>query len=113
MSSYWELVAGDFGGVYVAIAEDIDLSSCTAAIKIWKHRTLMVTDRACSAVTYDATTGNSSCSYTVVAGDLPITAAIGNEETEYQVSIQFTKAGFKEHSLEFKLIVYPAPLGEV
>jgi hypothetical protein len=73
----------------------------------------MIADKACSLVYYNAVGGESYCFYTVEVGDFPVTAAIGNARTEYQVSIEFTKAGFKEHSLEFKWIVYPAPSGEV
>lgn len=111
--NYWEIVAGDFGGRYEAIAEGIDLSDCVAVIKVWRHHTVLIDDKACSAVVYNAVTDKSTCTYTVQVGDFPLTAAIGNEKTEYQVSIQFTEAGFKEHSLEFTWIVYPAPLGEV
>lgn len=109
MSEDWEIVAGDFGGKYKARVEGKDLSDCAAKISVWKNSTLLIDGKACSAVSYDGDKDESSCYYTVADGDFPLSAAVDDRETKYEVMVEFTKEGYKEHDLGFKWIVIPAP----
>lgn len=103
----WEIVAGDFGGDYKAIAPGLNLSDCTATIKVWKDSTILIDGKPCGSITYEAP--DSYCYYTVEDGDIPLTAAIEGKRTNYKVMVEFTKDGFKEHDLGFEWIVVPAP----
>lgn len=103
----WEIVAGDFGGSYKATAPGLNLSDCTASIKVWKGATLLIDGETCSDVTYDDT--DSHCYYTVKDGDFPLSTAVERKRTNYKVMIEFVKDGFKEHDLGFEWIVVPAP----
>lgn len=104
----WEIVAGDFGGSYKAIAEGLDLSGCTATIKVWKDSTLLFDESACGTVYYDEDEDESYCYYDVADGDIPTTAA-ENDIVRYSVMVEFTSEGFQEHSLKFDWVVHPAP----
>ena len=114
MTENWEIVAGDFGGSYKAIVEELDLSACTAKIKVWRDSTLLIDGKACSVVTYDEEADESYCYYDVVDGDFPLTAAVEGKRTNYKVMVEFTKiigedTVYKEHDLGFEWIVVPAP----
>jgi len=103
----WEIVAGDFGASYKAVAEGIDLSACVAKLKVWLGDTILIDNKAFGDVTYDSP--DSYCYYEIASGDIPITAAVDGRKTNWNVMVQFTKTGFKEHDLGFELIVTPAP----
>jgi len=180
----WEIVAGDFGGSYKAVKEKLDLSACTAKIKVWREpealsalasdaaigqadvivtnvsgfevgeyvrieddtpqyehnqiasidtptktltmvttlaktytvvkaakvlMRLLIYAKACGTITYDAAEEESYCYYDVAVGDFPLTAAVGNRMTIYEVMVEFTKPGYKEHDLGFEWHVFPAP----
>lgn len=107
MVDEWEIVEGDFGGAYKAIAEDLDLSACTAKVKVWKGDTILIDGKACGSITY--ADGDSYCYYTVADGDFPLGSAIDGKRTNYRVMVEFTKEGYKEHDLGFEWIVIPAP----
>lgn len=114
MTENWEIVAGDFGGSYKAIVKGLDLSDCTAKIYVWRDSTHLLktgeeNGKACGTVTYDEGADESYCYYDVVDGDFPLTAAEDDKKTEYEVMVEFTKAGYKEHDLGFKWIVIPGP----
>lgn len=109
MTENWEIVAGDFGESYKAVAEEKDLSACTATIKVWRDSTLLIDGEAMGTITYDSGEDESYCYYTVADGDFPLTAAVGGKKTEYEVMVEFTKTGYKMHDLGFKWIVHPAP----
>lgn len=70
---------------------------------------ILICEKVCSSVTYDAEADESYCYYDVDIGDFPLTAAIEGKKTEYDVMVEFTKSGYKEHDLGFKWIVHPAP----
>lgn len=111
MTEDWEIVAGDFGGSYKAIVEDLDLSLCKARIKVWRNSTLLIDGKpdAGMTVTYDSDADESYCYYDVQDGDIPLTAAIEGKRTNYTVMVEFTKDGYKEHDLGFEWIVIPGP----
>ena len=105
----WMIVAGDYGGRYKAIVEDLDLSDCTATIDVWLGDTLLIDGQACGDVTYDETEEESYCYYTVADGDFPLTAIVDNRRTIYMVMVKFIKSGYVEHDLGFQWIVVPPP----
>lgn len=109
MTDNWEIVQGDFGAIYKGVVEDLDLSLCTAKIKVWRESTILIDGAACSAVEYSEANEESYVYYTVADGDFPSTAIIDGKRTTYQVMIEFTKDGYKEHDLGFEWIVIPAP----
>lgn len=109
MTESWEIVAGDFGGSYKAIVKGLDLSSCTAKIKVWKGSPPLIDGKVCTSVIYDESADESYCYYEVKDEDIPLSAAIDGKTTEYNVMIEFTKTGFKEHDLGFKWTVFAAP----
>lgn len=109
MTENWEIVTGEFGGSYKAVADGLDLSLCTAKITVWRDLTVLIDGKACGEVTYDAENDESYCYYDVADGDFPSTAAIDGKKTEYDVMIEFTKSGYKEHDLGFNWVVLPAP----
>lgn len=102
----WEIVASDFGGDYKAVAKGLDLSACTATIKVWRGSTILIDWKDCGSITYAG--GDSYCYYTVADGDIPLTAAV-DDIVRYNVMVKFIKDGFQEHSLKFDWIVHPAP----
>lgn len=73
---------------------------------------LLIFKKACGSITYDSEEDESYCHYEVAVGDFPLTAAVEGKKTEYDVRVEFTKSGFKEHDLGFKWIVHPAPPSE-
>jgi len=105
----WEIVAGDFGGNYKATVKGLNLSVCAAKITVWRNSTLLIDGEACSEVTYDESANESYCYYEVAEGDFPLTAAVEGKRTNYQVMIEFTTTGYREHDLGFEWIVVPAP----
>lgn len=109
MTENWEIVAGDFGGSYRATAKDIDLHACKARIKVWRNETLLIDGKPDDGMDVTYADGDSYCDYQVLSGDFPLTAAIDGKKTEYDVMVEFTVEGFKEHDLGFKWIVHPAP----
>lgn len=109
MTDNWEIVQGDFGAIYKGTVEDLDLSLCTATIKVWREDTILIDGAACSAVEYSALTEESYVYYTVIDGDFPLTAIIDGKRTTYEVMIAFAKDGYKEHDLGFEWTVIPAP----
>ena len=104
----WEIVAGDFGGSYKATAEGLNLSGCTATIKVWQGSTLLFDESDCGTVYYDEDEDESYCYYDVVEDDIPTTAAVDDIE-RYSVMVEFISSGFQEHSLKFDWVVHPAP----
>ena len=105
----WEIVEGDFGSSYKAIAEEKDLSTCTATIKVWRNSTLLIDSKACGVITYDSEKDESYCYYDVEDGDIPIGSVVDDDVTPYKVMVEFTKSGYKEHDLGLKWMVHPAP----
>lgn len=106
----WDIVEGDFGASYKAVVEEQDLSACIAKIKVWgEDDSLLIDGKACSEVTYDPVADESYCYYDVEDGDFPIGSAIDDDVTTYNVMIEFTKSGYKEHDLGFKWVVHRAP----
>jgi len=105
----FEIVAGDYGSPYKIIVKGLDLSLCTAKMSVWRNSTYLFQDKDCGVVTYEPDKDESFCYYTVSDGNFPSTAAVDGRKTEYECMVEFTKAGYKEHDLGFKWIVYPAP----
>ena len=106
MTEDWEIVAGDYGGSYLATVEGIDLSACTATITVWSNSTVLIDDDACGSVSYDAVEEESYLYYDVAENDIPSTAAV-SDIVRYNVMIKFAKDGFVEHTLKFVWIVHP------
>ena len=104
-----EIVAGDFGTPKLITAPGVDLSLCTATIKVWKDSTILIDYKACGTVTYDSDKDESSCYFTPADGDFPLSSAIDGKKTEYDVKVRFIKTGFQEHDLGFLWVVHPAP----
>lgn len=111
MTDSWEIVAGDFGGGYRAVARGLDLSDCIAKIYVWRDSTYLLEGKpdAGMEVTYDSDEDESYCSYEVQENDFPSAAAINDKRTSYNVMIRFTKDGYQEHDLGFEWDVFPAP----
>lgn len=86
----------------------MNLSDCTATIKVWRGSNILIDGKACSEVLYDAEKDESYCYYDVVEGDFPLTAAVGNI-VNYKVMVEFIKDGYKENDLGFEWIVIPGP----
>lgn len=110
----WQIVQGDYGGTYRAKTDpdlDLNLSDCTATIKVFRGDTLLIEDKPETPmdVTYDAVNKYSYCDYTVLDGDFPAAAIIDDAITTWKVMVEFTKGDFKEHDLGFDWIVVPAP----
>jgi len=104
-----EIVAGDFGTPKLITAPGVDLSLCEAKIKVWKGSTILIDYKACGTVTFDSDKNESSCYFTPADGDFPLSAAIDDEVTVYEVMVKFFKTGFQEHCLKFEWTVHPAP----
>jgi len=104
----WEITAGDFGDSYLAVVKDLDLSACTATIKVWSDSMPLIDDKACGAVSYDEGEEESYLYFDVEDGDIPSTAAV-SDIVRYNVAIKFVDDGYNVHSLKFVWIVHPAP----
>lgn len=107
----WEIVQGDFGEAYRAVAKDLDLSTCIAKIRVWRGLVTLIDEKpdAGMEVIYDSDEEESYCTYFVQDGDFPLTAIVNDDITQYNVMVKFTKDGYQQHDLGFKWIVTPAP----
>ena len=96
----WEIVVGDYGRVYRANIEDVDLSDCTAAISVWnpKTNTTIIDAKACSAPVFDDP--DSHVDFTPISGDFDV------EPFVYKALITFTKTGVVERTIPFTWEVF-------
>lgn len=75
---------------------------------------ILLYNKACGSITYDAAEDESYCYYDVVEDDFPLTAAVDERKTIYKAMVAFARIGdnYKEHDLGFNWVVHPAPPSE-
>jgi len=95
----FEITKGDYGRIYRAIIEKIDLSDCEALMFVWdKNKNLLV--------------NGGSCSVTFASPDTFIDYVVQQSDFEKASSgvcdalIRFEKAGVVERTIKFNWRVY-------